>query len=84
MRVALGSTRRLWCVVAITVVAAIAIVGGVSSQNCYNSCQRDGCCAAMTRPMTLNLFGFIFFGGLLVIRHRSIGRRRLVLPPANS
>ena len=32
MRVALGGSRRLWFVVAITVVAAITIVGGISSQ----------------------------------------------------
>jgi hypothetical protein len=32
MRVALGSTRRLWCVLALTVIAAITIVAGISSQ----------------------------------------------------
>jgi hypothetical protein len=32
MRSALGSKPRLWCVLALTVVAAFAIVAGISSQ----------------------------------------------------
>jgi hypothetical protein len=32
MRVALRSTRPLWCVLALTVIAAIAIVAGICSQ----------------------------------------------------
>jgi hypothetical protein len=32
MRLALGSKPRLWCVLALTVGAAIAIVAGISSQ----------------------------------------------------
>jgi len=32
MRVALGSTRRLWSVLTLTLIAAIAIVAGISSQ----------------------------------------------------
>jgi hypothetical protein len=32
MRSALGSKPRLWCVLALTVVAAIAIVSGISSR----------------------------------------------------
>jgi hypothetical protein len=32
MRLALGSKSRLWCVLALTVGAAIAIVAGISNQ----------------------------------------------------